>query len=166
MSKVDWKQKYENLRSKYMNAIDVAFRLGYQEGSRAAEMEAIQAELQGLKQAQEMQGLNGGMGGDPGMGDGMEATSGEEIAEEAMEQQPEEGGSELESSMNELEEYVKSEEDIKNLMKNMHNNDAGDKSDKNKSDKEKKLDGLIKKWEDEKDTSTVSTENNEIIGQA
>ena len=43
--KVDYKQKYEGLRSKYMNAIDVAFRLGVEEGARNAEMEALQQQV-------------------------------------------------------------------------------------------------------------------------
>lgn len=37
---INWKQKYLELKSKYMNAVDMAFRLGYEQGSTDSSMEA------------------------------------------------------------------------------------------------------------------------------
>ena len=48
-SKINWKQKYFELRSKYMSAIDVSFRLGFEEGQKQAELAAY-ANLKLVKQ--------------------------------------------------------------------------------------------------------------------
>jgi hypothetical protein len=43
---VNYKQKYQELRSKYMNAVDVAFRLGFEEGSKQSQMDSANQQMQ------------------------------------------------------------------------------------------------------------------------
>ena len=70
--KVDWKQKYYELRSKYMNAIDVSFKLGFEEGQKAAEFENMQMQVQQAEEEAAMQEEQAMMGEDPMMGGGEE----------------------------------------------------------------------------------------------
>jgi hypothetical protein len=116
--KTDWKSKYYELRSRYMNAIDVSFRLGFQEGQKVSELQNMQTQLQQAQQAAAAGGMPGGEM-PPEMGGGMppEAAGGEmppemgampvEGGEEGMpaEGMPEEGG----------EEEVGAEEDEEDL---------------------------------------------------
>ena len=159
--KVDWKDKYFELRSKYLNAIDVAFRLGAQEGQRNAEMENLQ---QQVAQAEEQAAMaaQGGM------------MPGEELPPEEMmpgeELPPEEGGQEpdLDSSINELESFVKAEKNVNiaNLMKSIHKSiPKNDNKKEPKSKKAEKIGSMIKKWDNE-DATVEDTNNGEIIGQA
>lgn len=154
MSKVDYKQKYKELRSKYMNAVDTAFRLGYQQGQKDAEMEMMQMQLQEAQAA-----AQAAMGGDEemvdengmpippeeGMEPGMEGDMPPEIPAE------EGGGDELGQSMDELESYVKHEEAVK-AMKKIHKSESTNQ-EKNTSintEKRQKLDEILKKWDEEK----------------
>ena len=94
--KTDWKSKYYELRSRYMNAIDVSFRLGFQEGQKVSEMQNMQMQLQQAQQeaaAAAAGGMPGGAGASPEMG-GMppEAMGGEMPPE--MGGMPVEGGEE------------------------------------------------------------------------
>jgi hypothetical protein len=157
-NKVDWKQKYMEIRSKYMNALDTAFRLGVQEGQRIAELENMQMQLQ---QAQEQaaaaaqaaaQSQMGGMPGEemPPQDGGM---PGEEMPPEeggmpGQEMPPEEGGDELGQSIDELEQYVKNESkniDFAKLMKKMHTMTKSEPS--NISEKQSKVKDILSKWE-------------------
>lgn len=63
--KTDWKSKYYELRSRYMNAIDVSFRLGVQEGQKISELQNMQTQLQQAQQASAA-GMAGGMPGGTG----------------------------------------------------------------------------------------------------
>lgn len=160
--KTDWKQKYYELRSKYLNAIDVAFRLGVEEGQKNQKLMDMETQLQQAQEAQQAAAMGGGMPGeDPMMGDG----SGEELPpEEAMAQEGD--GDELDSSIDELEQYVKNERpDYASLLKSFHahktSKQEGDKKDK----RVKKIDSILKKW-DEDNSAEESTENGDILGQS
>jgi multidrug efflux pump subunit AcrA (membrane-fusion protein) len=134
-NKVDWKQKYMEIRSKYMNAIDTAFRLGVQEGQRIAEMENMQMQLQQAQQqaaaaAQQAAAAQSMPGGMPG------------------EEMPPEEGDELGQSINELEQYVKSEPkkiDFADLMKKTHA--MTKRESDNISERQSKVAGILSKWE-------------------
>ena len=80
--KVDWKSKYLELRSKYMNAIDVGFRLGVEEGTRNAEMEALQMQVQQMEEQAAMEAEAAMMGGEEGAVDEMGMPIEEEMPEE------------------------------------------------------------------------------------
>ena len=66
---VNWRMKYQELKSKYMNAVDMAFRLGVEEGLKQGQLDSAQ---QQLAQAQEQAAgaMAGGPGGDPAAGGG------------------------------------------------------------------------------------------------
>lgn len=166
-SKIDWKQKYEELRSKYLNAIDVAFRLGVQEGQKSAQMENMQMQMQQMQaQAQQMQQMQAqGMGGGAAPGEqmppeegampGQEGVMPEEGAMPPEDQQMAEGapaGDELDQNIDELEQYVKSEDKNKNkqidfskMMKSLHKTEK-QKSNSSDSEKKQKIDEILKKW--------------------
>jgi predicted ATPase len=159
--KVDWKQKYKELRSKYMNALDVSYRLGYQEGQKEAEFQSMQKELQAAQEAAEMEAMNEEMGGE-------EMIPGEEgeIMEEGGEEL--EGGDELGQSIDELEQYVKGEDgkpDLTKIMKSIHKNEGKDlEKDSSKKERSQKITKMIDNWDNE--DSSESTENGEILGQS
>lgn len=164
-SKVNWKAKYMELRSKYMNAIDVSFRLGFEEGKKQSDMEAAQMQLQQMQEA-------AAMGGQPGMesGEPLPEESGEPGMEGGQELPPEAmaaegGGDELDASIDELEQYVKSEEgkrDYAKLLKSFHNKKIQYKYE-SKDDRSRKLNSILKKWEEE-DTKSQSGDN-DLMGQ-
>jgi hypothetical protein len=145
MSKVNWKDKYMELRSKYMNATDVAFRLGVQEGQKNAQFEQAQMELQQMQEQMAMQAQ-----ADPMMGG--EEMPPEAMGEEGMGQEQElqqmageeQGGADLDSSIDELESYVKNEEDYSSLLKSLHSQSKQDTAKINKSEKVKVIDNIIK----------------------
>lgn len=161
MSKVNWKQKYYELRSKYMNAIDVAFRLGVQEGQKNQKMQDMEMQLQQMQEAAMMGG------GEPGMEGGEELPpemGGEELPpEEAM--AAEGGGNELDASIDELEQYVKHEDkkDLTKLLKSFHENKKSGKIE-SKDNRAKKVNSILQKW-DEEDAETQSDDNG-VIGKA
>jgi hypothetical protein len=161
MSKVNWKQKYYELRSKYMNAIDVAFRLGVQEGQKNQKMMDMEMQLQQMQEAAAM-----GMGGEE------EVLPPEEGGEPGMEGElpPEEmaaegGGDELDASIDELEQYVKHEDkkDLTKLLKSFHENKKSGKIE-SKDNRAKKVNSILQKW-DEEDAETQS-DDNDVMGQA
>jgi len=193
-SKVDWKQKYYELRSKYMQAVDVAFRLGMQEGQKTAELQVLQMQLEEAQQAAMMAAQQGG-GGMPGeelppeeamMGGGEElppeeAMMGEEeIPLEEGEEivGPEESGDELGESINELEGLVAKNEkdfDFTSVLKKFHqlNTDDAIQKDESKTKKEKKIAKILKKWdEDSPEEDSIDEDGSEethvedVIGQA
>lgn len=75
-AEINYKNKYMELRSKYMNDLDVAFRLGFEQGGQQAQQDQA---MQQEQQAQEIQTAAAGAqpgqpgaegaapGGDPGM---------------------------------------------------------------------------------------------------
>lgn len=65
-AEINYKNKYMELRSKYMNDLDVAFRLGFEQGGQQAQQDQMAQEQQ---QAQEIQqAAAGGQPGQPGEG--------------------------------------------------------------------------------------------------
>ena len=145
--KTDWKSKYYELRSRHINAIDVSFRLGFQEGVKASELQNMQMQMQQAQQAAAA-GMGGGgemppeaMGGAPEGGEGEE-----EMAEE----EPE--GDELDSSISELESLVSKKEkiDFSKMLKSLHKSGANKKNNSELSEKHKVVDDIIKKWDEKK----------------
>ncbi len=50
---VNWKLKYQELKSKYISSIDLAWRLGYEEGSKSAQQDQAQQQLAALQPGQD-----------------------------------------------------------------------------------------------------------------
>ena len=46
MKNQDWKLKYEDLKLKFMDAVDVSFRLGFEQGAQQVQLQQAQAALQ------------------------------------------------------------------------------------------------------------------------
>ena len=59
---INWKMKYNELKSKYMNAVDMAFRLGVEEGLKQGQLDSAN---QQLAQAQSQVQAQGAPGADP-----------------------------------------------------------------------------------------------------
>jgi hypothetical protein len=59
---INYKQKYQELKAKYMNAVDVAFRLGFEEGSKQSQMDQANQQMQEQAAAEQA----GGQPGEPG----------------------------------------------------------------------------------------------------
>jgi hypothetical protein len=154
--KTDWKSKYYELRSRHINAMDVSFRLGFQEGLKAAEIQNMQMQLQQAQQAAAAGMAGGGAMPPEAMGGEMppEAMGGapeggeEEIPAE--EEEPE--GSELDSSISELEQLVSKNEkiDFSKMLKSLHKSGTNKKDILELSDKHKKIDEIFKKWDTKK----------------
>ena len=153
--KVDWKQKYEELRSKYMNAIDAAFKLGFEEGQKNAEFEFTQQQMAQMEEQMAMMESQNAMGGEElppemmGEEGAIDPETGEPLPPEAMGEEGMEaaGGDELDQSIGELEEFVKDEKkpDHASLLKSLHSQ-KNENIPTNKSEKAEKLKGIIDKF--------------------
>ncbi len=153
--KTDWKSKYYELRSRHINAMDISFRLGFQEGLKAAEIQSMQMQLQQAQQAAAA-GMSGGgemppeaMGGEmPPEAMGNTPGTEEEVSSE--EEEPE--GSELDSSIAELEKLVSKNEkiDFSKMLKSLHKSNNVKKNISELSEKHQKIDQIIKKWDTNK----------------
>lgn len=116
MSDINWKSKYEALKAKYLTDLDMAFRLGHEQGQQEASMDAMAQQQQ--QQADQM-ATQTGMQGDGQNGEGQ---SGEQVDQD----QPQDnvsahpGGSELDQHISELESMLgKGEVSSTDLMKSV-----------------------------------------------
>jgi len=67
---INYKQKYQELKAKYMQSVDMAFRLGFEEGAKQASQDAAQQQQAQAQEAAAQQppgggAPGGGMGGEP-----------------------------------------------------------------------------------------------------
>lgn len=76
MKNQDWKLKYADLKLKFHDAVDTAFRLGFEQGANNAQLQQLQQD-----QAAAQAGQMGGMGEDPNaqMESGMGQNDGSEL---------------------------------------------------------------------------------------
>jgi hypothetical protein len=103
---IKFEEKYKNLKSKFMESVDLAFRLGFEQGQQKAAQDQMaqqqqQAEMEAAQQAQ----MQGGQPGQPGEeGQDQQAQPGQEGPPGAG-APPQENpmGSELDQHLNELE---------------------------------------------------------------
>jgi hypothetical protein len=124
MSKeIRYEEKYRNLKGKFMESVDLAFRLGFEQGQQQAQVDQMaqqqqQAEMQAAQQSQ-MQGAGGAPGANEQAMEG--GTPGNEPVDQP--QQPNPMGSELDQHLNELEGLMgKSEltpKELKSLQKSL-----------------------------------------------
>ena len=141
MGEINWKLKYEALKLKFMNSMDMAYRIGYEEGAKDAQMEAMAQQQQAADQAAQAQ--QNGFGneedpnqdseqdgeqpevdsaGIPGKGDNTAPPPGIETGEEDPNAPPVEG-SELDNHIGELEQMIvgKTEVSVDDLKKSLAN---------------------------------------------
>ena len=173
----DYKSKYLDIRAKFLEASDVAYRLGFENGMKEGEQVAQQqamAEQQAMEQAA-AQGAMPGMEGEmpPGMEgemppEEMGMEPGMEPGAEGMEEEG--GGSDLDSGIEELSSLVAKGEKpsvismrkavgkINDLRKSQKDK-WRKKTEKTTSAQKKIVDGVLKKWEDESKDVTGNLEN-------
>ena len=108
---VDYKKKYQDLRGRFINSMDSAFRMGYEKGSGDAQMQqmqqqqAQQAQMQQQMQQAQMQGQDPGMAQDPNAQDPNAQDPNAQQAQGAQ-QQP--------GSQEELDQYISELEGLVN----------------------------------------------------
>lgn len=56
---INYKQKYQELKAKYMNAVDVAFRLGFEEGAKQSQVDQANQQMQDQAAAEQAGGAPG-----------------------------------------------------------------------------------------------------------
>jgi len=190
MAVSDWKMKYLDMRAKLLEATDVAYRLGFEQGMKqASEQQALQAQAQAQMQAQAAaQGMSPEgvlvgreeMPGEEMPGEGMPPEAGsmpgmgeEEMMPGAVAGAPAEGdGSELDQHINELESLVakgqkpsvlalrKAVTSISDLRKTQKEK-WSKKVEKETSSQKKFVDNLLNKWE--KEVKDVTEDLEEVI---
>lgn len=126
---INWKSKYQELKNKYMESVDMAFRLGYEQGGQEATQAAQQQQtqqIQGMQQsstgsqedpdAQPGQNGNGAtMPAGPGLGIQDSTTQSENPAGTELDQHIQK----LESMVNKSEEIQATITGLKSLQKSM-----------------------------------------------
>lgn len=127
---IDWKQKYKELKSKYMNAVDMAYRLGVEEGMKQSQMDQANQQMADA-QAQQQDAMagggdpndpnsqpqnNNGAPGTPDQGNGVPDKSGAPSVQPApVSENPE--GSELDKHIETLESMINKSEDPTQALK-------------------------------------------------
>lgn len=132
-NQINYKQKYQELKAKFMDSVDAAFRLGFEQGSQQAQMDQA---MQQQQQAEEA----AAQGAQPGQGFGAEGSpAGEEQQANPnggpvapMQESENPAGSELDQHIAKLESMLgKSEQlDVKDLIKTVNDLKALQKSQK------------------------------------
>ena len=100
-AEINYKNKYMELRAKYLNDLDASFRLGFEQGAQQAQQDQMaqqQADAQAMQQA-----ALAGQGGAPGEGGAPGQEGGGQPGEPAPGQAGEAGGSELDQHISQLE---------------------------------------------------------------
>lgn len=183
---MDYKAKYKEMRAQLIKSSDLAFRLGYEQGMKDAQVENMQMQMQQqaqqmAQQAAMMQGGQPGQEGQPMSEEeaAMQEQGGMPQDEQGMEQAPMEEeqemepgqGTELDNHINELESLVAKGEkptvtDLRKAVEALSNVRKNQKA-KMKANKpavataQKKLvDSILGKWEKE---SKMTAENLEEL---
>lgn len=117
-SPVDYKQKYLSLKIKFMESVDTAFRLGFEQGSVQAQQDQMMMQQQQAQEAQQNAiGQGNGSEGSPAGAEQMANPNGGNVG--SMEPDSENpAGSELDQHIAKLESMVsKSETSTEDIMK-------------------------------------------------
>jgi len=180
MAGVDYKTKYLDMRSKFKDSCESYYKMGYEEGMKEAQMQA-QAEAQQQQQEEQMmqQGIDPETGQpiepqiDPETGQPIDpAMQGQEMSPEEM---GEEAGTELDQQIGELESLVSKGEkpkvtdirkivrEIADLRKSHKNALKSNHKEVTVSEQKNLVNGILKKWETEANTKSVTDNLEEII---
>jgi NADH dehydrogenase/NADH:ubiquinone oxidoreductase subunit G len=183
---LDYRAKYKEMRAQLIKSSDLAFRLGYEQGMKDAQVENMQMQMQqqaeqAAQQAAMMQGGQPGQEGEPMSEEeaAMQEQGGAPQDEQDMEQAPMEDeqemvqgqGTELDNHINELESLVakgqkptvtdlrKAVEALSDLRKNQKSKMKANKPAVASAQK-KLVDNILGKWERE---SKMTAENLEEL---
>lgn len=103
MSEINWKTKYQELKGKFMESVDMAFRLGFEQGQQSAQQDAMMQQQQ--QQADQMAAQQQG----DQAPDGQEQPQGEE-PQQSEPDSAHPAGSELDQHISTLESMVNKSE--------------------------------------------------------
>lgn len=121
MPQVDYKQKYQELKQRFMNAVDVAWRDGYEHGAKDAQTEQAQMDQQNAM-AMDQAAMAAQAGGQPGQEGQEGAENPEEQAQPPGSEHPD--GSELDQHIQKLESMLGKNEfqesDVSDLKKTLN----------------------------------------------
>jgi hypothetical protein len=113
---VDYKKKYMDLRARFVEALDIAFRTGYEQGSNETQVQNMAQQAQ--MQAQQAAMMQSQMAAGPAMNQPPGAEMPPGIDQQAP--VPEAGGDEMDAAIAELESLVnKSEPSIEDMKKSL-----------------------------------------------
>lgn len=120
MKDANWKQKYLELRRRFVSSMDMAFRAGYEQGASEAQLESMQQQVAQAQQAQ------ASAESQLSQGDEQQALADQQQAPEGQQEAPQEGqegqegmepqapnDQELDQHIAELESLVSKSEDLK-----------------------------------------------------
>lgn len=96
---INYKQKYQELKLKFMNAVDVAFRLGYEQGMNAEKMNSAQEHIDAMAEASRQDAQQPANQGSQGSEESKEPSSSESSSVDAQ-------GTELDQHISELESVL------------------------------------------------------------
>lgn len=158
MSDADYKHKYFDLRAKFLKATDTAWRLGYENGLKDAQMQQMQQQQQEAQLAAQQAAQ---MGQDPNaqpqeqgqIGQPQDDSQGQSVQDpntqpdQAQAQGPQEGEDHLGQSMDELNNAVQKSELVSRSQLADYNLDANAKRANNMQ--KKIVEDIMKKWEEE-----------------
>jgi hypothetical protein len=115
MSQINYKQKYEEIKAKYMQDVDTSFRLGFEQGFVQAQQESmVQQQQMQQEQAQNQQKVGQGYGaeGSPAGEEQMQNPNGGSVEQLELESENP-AGSELDQHIQKLESMIAKSETSK-----------------------------------------------------
>lgn len=111
MKNQEWKLKYQDLKLKFHDAVDVAFRLGFEQGAQSAQMQQAQQDKADAQQAEQMQMQGQMQGQQPGQDPNNPGS-------------PDSSGSEMDQHISTLESMVNKQDpnspETANMMKTLN----------------------------------------------
>lgn len=151
MSDADYKHKYFDLRAKFLKATDTAWRLGYENGLKDAQVQQMQQQQQEAQMAAQQAAQ---MGQDPNAQpdqgqdqDQSQIGKPQDDSQEQQQAQPQEGQDHLGQSIDELGSAVQKSELVSRSRLADYNLDANAKRANNMQ--KKIVEDILKKWEEE-----------------
>lgn len=109
-NQINYKQKYQELKMKYMESVDAAFRLGYEQGQVQATQDAAQQQQQQAQEQQQQAGQGFGAEGSPAGTEQQANPNGEQPGGSDIQPDSENpAGSELDQHIEKLESMLKSD---------------------------------------------------------
>jgi hypothetical protein len=187
----DYKQKYQEMKSRLIEATDTAYRLGYEEGLKEGQVQAMQQQMQMQQQMAQQQAMMAQQGGDPNaqqmspeeqammeqQGGGQEMSPEEQAMMEAQgggQEMPEEMGqqTELDAKLAELESLVEKGEkpkilDLRKTIKEIASirksqiEKFNKKAEKTESAQRKVVKNILSKWS--QDSKSVTEDLEKIL---
>jgi type II secretory pathway pseudopilin PulG len=119
MKNQDYKIKYADLKLKFHDAVDVAFRLGFEQGAQSAQMQQAQQQAQDAQMQQQQMAQMQAQGGQPGQDPN--APPGQDTNNPGS---PDGSGSEMDQHINTLESMVSKQDpgspEVAGMMKTLN----------------------------------------------